>query len=72
MKEFIYNQLTNGNEIIGIILAMLYFIIPILIMGLFSWGVVALVDAIKMRKAVKTLRADAGLYEFARERYGRR
>ena len=71
MKELIYNNLTNGNEILGIILAMLYFIIPVVIIGAIAYFVVHGIDAIGTRRMMKEFRKHPDLYEFAKERYHR-
>ena len=71
MKELIYNNLTNGNEILGIILAMLYFIIPMVIIGAIAYFVVHGIDAIGTRRMMKEFRKHPDLYEYAKERYYR-
>ena len=40
MKEFVYNLLTNGHEVLGILLFLLYYIIIGLIMLGVSWVMV--------------------------------
>ena len=69
MKELIYNNLTNGNEILGILLAMLYFIIPMVIIGAIAYFVIHGIDAIGTRRMMKEFRKHPDLYEFAKRRY---
>lgn len=69
MKELIYNNLTNGNEIFGIILAVLYFIIPVVVVGFVIAGIIKLVEYIKDYRTIKALEKDKDLYEFAQRKY---
>jgi hypothetical protein len=69
MKELIYNNLTNGNEIFGIILAVLYFVIPVVVAGFAIVGVIKLVEYIKDYRTIKAFEKDRALYEFAQRKY---
>ena len=69
MKELIYNNLTNGNEIFGIILAVLYFIIPVVVVGFVIAGIIKLVEYIKDYRTIKAFEKDRDLYEFAQRKY---
>ena len=69
MKELIYNNLTNGNEILGILLAILYFVVPVLVIGFTIAGVIKLVDYINLNKEIKAFEKNRDLYEFAQRKY---
>ena len=69
MKELIYNNLTNGNEILGILLAILYFVVPVLVIGFVIAGVIKLVDYINLNKEIKAFEKNRDLYEFAQRKY---
>ena len=69
MKELIYNNLTNGNEILGILLAILYFVVPVLVCGFAIAGVIKLVDYIKDYRTIKAFEKNRDLYEFAQRKY---
>lgn len=49
MKELIYTNLTNGNEILGIILAMLYYLIPFACICVVAWILSAIYEEIAYR-----------------------
>ena len=69
MKELIYNNLTNGNEILGIILAMFYFIVPVAIIGAIAYFVVRGIDNLSTRRAMREFRKHPDLCELAKKRY---
>ena len=69
MKELIYNNLTNGNEILGILLAILYFVVPVLVIGFAIAGVIKLVDYINLNREIKAFEKNRDLYEFAQRKY---
>lgn len=49
MKELIYTNLTNGNEILGIILAMLYYLIPFACICVVGWILSAIFEEVAYR-----------------------
>ena len=69
MKELIYNNLTNGNEILGILLTFIYFLVPVLVIGFAIAGVIKLVDYIKDYRTIKAFEKNRDLYEFAQRKY---
>ena len=69
MKEFIHTQLTNGNEVFGIILSILYFIVPVVVFGLIAWGIIKGIEAINDYKVVRELRRHPDLCEVAKRHW---
>ena len=69
MKELIYNNLTNGNEILGILLTFIYFLVPVLVIGFAIAGVIKLVDYINLNREIKAFEKNRDLYEFAQRKY---
>ena len=69
MKEFIHTQLTNGNEVFGIILSILYFIVPVVVFGLIAWGIIRGIEAIHDYRVVRELRRHPDLCEVAKRHW---
>lgn len=53
MKELIYTNLTNGNEIFGIILAMLYYLIPFVGICVVGWILSAIFEEVAYRLEIR-------------------
>ena len=53
MKEFIYTHLTSGNELLGIILAILYCLFPFICICIIAWILSMIYEEIKFRIKLK-------------------
>ena len=69
MKEFIHTQLTNSNEVFGIILSILYFIVPVVVFGLIAWGIIKGIEAINDYRVIRELRRHPDLCEVAKRHW---
>ena len=69
MKEFSHTQLINSNEILGIILSILYFIVPVVVFGLIAWGIIKGIEAINNYRVIRELRRHPDLCEVAKRHW---